>query len=147
MARGERGDLDQLSGTPEAHGCRRPGSGYKRGMGKADRLERLDMLRAEMEVEYEAALVAALRRAAAGSWGLFDHQQDRNARAKWAPAVTQLCDMGRDIDRMRDTLGLEPFPLHAEFEASRGRVPSTAPGEPKQARAWLEKMGKSLQPE
>ena len=70
MARGERGDLDQLSGTPEAHGCRLPRSGYKRGMGKADRLERLDILREEMEVEYEAALVAALRRAAAGSLSL-----------------------------------------------------------------------------
>jgi hypothetical protein len=116
-------------------------------MGKADRLERLDTRRAELEVEYEAALVAALRKVAAGSWGLFDHQQDRVTRAKWAPAVTELCDLGQDIDKMRDSLGLEPFALHAAFEASRGPVPSTAPGEPKQAKAWLEKMGKPLQPE
>jgi hypothetical protein len=111
-------------------------------MAKADRLERLDTRRAELEVEYEAALVAALTRAAAGSWGLFDHQKDKSARAKWAPTVTELCDLGRDIDRMRDDLGLEPFALHAQFEASRGPVPSTAPGEPKQARAWLDKIAK-----
>jgi len=113
-------------------------------MAKADRLERLDIRRAELEVEYEDALVAALGKAAGGSWGLFDHQQDRAIRAKWAPIVTELCDLGQEIDRMRDTLGLEPFALHAEFEASRGPVSSNAPGEPKQARAWLERMGKSV---
>lgn len=112
-------------------------------MAKADRLERLDIRRAELEAEYEAALIAALNTAAAGSWGLFDHQQDRFARAKWEPVVTELCDLGRDIDAMRDTLGLEPFALHEQFEASRGPVSSNAPGEPKQARAWLERLGKA----
>ena len=38
--------------------------------------------------------------------------------------------------------GLEPFALHEEFEASRGPVASTAPGEPKQAKAWLARLGK-----
>lgn len=112
-------------------------------MAKADRLERLDDRRAELERDYEAALIAALQRVAAGSWGLFDHQQDKHARKKWAPAVTELCDLGQEIDQMRDTLGLEPFALHAEFEASRGPVASTAPGEPKQAQAWLDRLGKT----
>ena len=44
---------------------------------------------------------------------------------------------------MRETLGLERFPLHEQFEAARGPVPSTAPGEPKQAKAWLERLGKT----
>lgn len=111
-------------------------------MAKADRLERLDNRRVELEVEYREALIAALERCAAGSWGLFAHTKDRAAEAKWAPTVTELCDAGQEIDDMRDKLGLEPFALHGEFEASRGPVPSTAPGEPKQAAAWLRRLGK-----
>jgi hypothetical protein len=53
-----------------------------------------------------------------------------------------LCDLGQDIDRMRGDLGLEKFALHQQFEASRGPVAATAPGEPKQARAWLDRLGK-----
>jgi hypothetical protein len=106
-------------------------------MAKAQRLERMDHRRTELESEYREFLVAALREAAAGSWGLFDHNQDRSARAKWAATVTELCDRGQEIDRLRADLGLERFALHQQFEASRGPVPSTAPGEPKQARAWL----------
>ena len=109
-------------------------------MAKADRLERLDLRRSELEVEYLAALVAALQACAAGSWGLFAHNQDRFARAKWAPVVDALCDMGRDIDLMRETLAMAPFALHHEFEASRGPVSSNAPGEPKQAAAWLTRL-------
>jgi len=113
-------------------------------MARADRLERLDARRTALEAEYREALVAALQTCAAGSWGLFDHQSDRHARARWEPAVTGLCDLGAEIDAMRETLGIEPFALHAEFEAARGPVAATAPGEPKQARAWLERLDKSL---
>lgn len=109
-------------------------------MAKAQRLERLDIRRLELEAEYKEALTAALRKAAAGSWGLFAHNDDRSARAKWEPIVTDLCDRGRDIDEMREQLGLEPFRLHEEFEASRGPVSSNAPGEPKQAQAWLDRL-------
>ena len=114
-------------------------------MAKADRLERLDNRRADMEVEYRQALVSALQLSAAGSWGLFGHNKDRAALAKWAKPVEELCDMGQEIDKMRDDLGLEPFALHQEFEASRGPVPSTAPGEPKQARVWLTRLGVPVQ--
>ena len=109
-------------------------------MARAQRLERLDIRRAELEAEYRAALVEALRHAAGGSWGLFAHTKDRTAQANWAATVTDLCDRGQEIDDMRADLGLEPFALHAEFEASRGPVPTNAPGEPKQARAWLERL-------
>lgn len=113
-------------------------------MARADRLERLDARREALETEYREALVAALRTCAGGSWGLFDHQSDKHARARWEPVVTGLCDLGAEIDAMRETLGLDPFTLHAQFEASRGPVPTTAPGEPRQARAWLERLDKSL---
>ncbi|MET0137913.1 MAG: hypothetical protein ABW192_05970 [Sphingobium sp.] len=109
-------------------------------MARADRLERLDALRIEQEAAYRAMLVAALTSTAAGQWGLFDHNKDKTARAKVAPVVEALCDLGAEIDAMRDQLGLGPFALHAEFEASRGPVAPSAPGEPKQARAWLERL-------
>ena len=110
-------------------------------MAKADRLERLDIRRAELEDAYRTALIAALQKAAAGSWGLFDHNKDRVMRAKIAPVVDHLTETGEEIDGLRDQLGLAPFDLHRDFLASRGPVPPSAPGEPKQARVWLQKMG------
>ncbi|WIA54581.1 hypothetical protein N6H05_16120 [Sphingobium sp. WTD-1] len=110
-------------------------------MAKADRLERLDIRRAELEEEYRAALIAALRVTAGGRWGLFDHQQDRSARAKTAPVLAQLDELTQEIDAMRYTLGLEPFDLHPAFMAARGKPAADAVGEPKQARAWLERLG------
>ncbi|WP_404711945.1 hypothetical protein [Sphingomonas sp. MMS24-J13] len=115
-------------------------------MAKAERLERLEILRTELEADYLAALIAALQMTAAGGRGLFDHDQDRRTRAKIAPVVDNLAEMGEAIDNARETLGLEPFELHRQFLASRGPVASSAVGEPKQARAWLEKLGAPVQP-
>lgn len=109
-------------------------------MAKADRLERLDLRRIELEAEYLDTLIAALRVTAAGSWGLFDHNRDRWAQAKTAPVVTNLCELGKAVDQLRESLHLEAFGLHQEFRASRGPVQSSAVGEPKQAQAWLEKL-------
>jgi hypothetical protein len=113
-------------------------------MAKAERLERLETRRIELEADYLAALIAALQTTAAGTWGLFDHQQDRKTRAKIAPVVDNLTELGEAIDHAREQLGLEPFDLHQQFLASRGRVASSAVGEPKQARAWLDKLGAPL---
>ncbi len=41
---------------------------------------------------------------------------------------------------------MEPFALHGEFIADRGPVKSSAVGEPKQARAWLERLGEAVWP-
>lgn len=109
-------------------------------MSRASRLERLDARRHELEAAYQGALIDALQKVARGSWGFFGHTKDRAMRAKWEPVVTELCDMGAEIDQMRDQLGLSPFALHHEFEASRGPVAPTAPGEPKQAQAWLQRL-------
>ncbi|TKD50912.1 hypothetical protein [Sphingomonas baiyangensis] len=110
-------------------------------MAKADRLERLDTQRVELEQEYREALIAALHNTAKGRWGLFDHQQDRGARARIAPVIAQLDELARTIDTMRARLGLEPFALDREFRAARGPVPTHAVGEPKQAQAWLHRLG------
>ena len=104
----------------------------------------MDVQRVALEAEYTEMLVAALRRTAAGSWGLFDHNQSKANRKSWEPAVTELCELGAQIDQLRGTLDLERFALHEQFEAARGPVPSTASGEPKQAKAWLERLGESL---
>jgi hypothetical protein len=109
-------------------------------MAKGDRLARLDAQREEMETDYRAALIAALRTTAAGKWGLFDHRKDKAARAAAAPVVAQLTEMGDDIDKARAQLGLPSFALHAEFLAARGPVGPAAVGEPKQAQAWLDHL-------
>ena len=113
-------------------------------MSKADRLERLDAQRLDDEAQFAELLLAALRDAARGSWGLFAHKPDKFTRKQWDLRVAELIEVGEQIDAMRATLGLEPFALLGEFLASRGPVPSTAPGEPKQAKAWLDRLGASL---
>ena len=115
-------------------------------MARADRLDRADRLRDMLEGEYRQHLIVALQNTAAGTWGLFDHQQDRSARAKVAPVIERLTDLAAEIDEQRELLGMEPFALHAEFLADRGRVKSNAVGEPKQAKAWLAKLGEAVWP-
>lgn len=110
-------------------------------MAKADRLERLDARRIELESEYRATLIAALRTVAAGKWGLFGQNQDRAARASFAPTLAALDETAIDIDTIRARFGMEPFALHPEFLAARGPVDRNAPGEPKQAQAWLDRLG------
>ncbi|WP_311269793.1 hypothetical protein [Sphingobium sp. WCS2017Hpa-17] len=110
-------------------------------MAKADRLERLDVRRIEVEAEYRDALIAALRITAAGRWGLFDHQKDKATRARTAPVIAALEELADEIEGMRDTLGLEPFALHAQFMAARGPAAPDAVGEPKQAKVWLDRLG------
>ena len=109
-------------------------------MAKINRLERMDTRRAELEIEYRAALIAALQVTAAGQWGLFGHNKDKQARAKAAPLVDGLTELADEIDDLRDQLDMEPFALHAEFLAARGPVSSHAVGEPKQAQAWLDRL-------
>ncbi|WEK42719.1 MAG: hypothetical protein P0Y64_15275 [Candidatus Sphingomonas colombiensis] len=109
-------------------------------MAKADRLAQLDVRRSELEAEYTAALVDALRVTAAGKWGLFDHNRDRTARAAVAPTIENLNEIGQAIDGARAKLAMPPFELQQQFLASRGPVGPEAVGEPKQARAWLERL-------
>ena len=109
-------------------------------MARADRLERLDRKRSDLETDYTAALVEALERTVAGSWGLFDHRQDRNDRARIAPVIAQLSELAEAIDDARAGLAMEPFTLHAEFLAERGPPGAEAVGEPKQARAFLTRL-------
>ncbi|MFA6116958.1 MAG: hypothetical protein WC729_23360 [Sphingomonas sp.] len=109
-------------------------------MAKADRLARLDERRTEIEAEYRAALIAALRLTAGGRWGLFGHTQDKAARTKAAPLIDELIDLGDEIDELRAQLSIEPFALHQEFLAARGPVKAHAVGEPKQAQAWLDRL-------
>ena len=109
-------------------------------MAKADRLARLDAHRLELEAEYAAELTGALRVAASGKWGLFDHNGDRWARSAIAPVIEKLGEIGQAIDKARTQLGLPPFELQQQFLASRGRPGPQAVGEPRQAQAWLDRL-------
>ncbi len=112
-------------------------------MARADRLERLDAQRLELEGEYQESLTAALQAAAAGKWGLFGHNKQAGKAGSVPTEVSELIELGEAIDSMRERLMLEPFALHAEFLASRGQVKSDAVGEPKQAQAWLDRLAKA----
>ena len=70
-------------------------------MARADRLERLDRRREGLEEDYREALIAALKVTAAGSWGLFDHRQDKHDRARAAPAVAELQELAETIAECR----------------------------------------------
>ena len=99
-----------------------------------------------LEGEYRQHFIVALQNTAAGTWGLFDHQQDRHARAQTAPTLERLSDLAEEIDELRELLGMEPFALHREFLEARGPVKSSAVGEPRKARAWLERLGEPVWP-
>lgn len=109
-------------------------------MAKADRLARIEVRRVELEAEYTGALIVALRVAASGKWGLFDHNGDRWTRAAVAPVVDNLNEIGDAIEKARGQLGLPPYQLHQDFLASRGPVGPQAVGEPKQAQEWLDRL-------
>ncbi|KKW89437.1 MULTISPECIES: hypothetical protein [Sphingobium] len=109
-------------------------------MAKADRLERMDVRRLELEADYRAALLEALRVTASGKWGLFDHNGDRAARAATAPVIAHLAEIGEAIDDLREQLMMEPFALQQQFLAARGPVSAHAVGEPKQAQLWLDRL-------
>ncbi len=94
----------------------------------------------ELEGEYTAALIEALRTAASGKWGLFDHNGDRWSRAAVAPVIDNLNEIGHAIDRAREQLAMPPFELQEQFLASRGPVGPQAVGEPKQAQSWLDRI-------
>ncbi len=111
-------------------------------MARADRLERLDAHRLDTEADYLATLIEALRITAAGQWGLFGHKEWQGRAAYQAPpALAALDELAEAIDDMRERLFIAPFTLHQEFLAARGRRQSSSEvGEPKQARAWLERL-------
>lgn len=113
-------------------------------MARADRRDVLDKRRSEMEADYLAALVEALEVTAAGKWGLFDHNADKIMRAATAPVIENLTELADEIADAREALFMEPFTLHDEFMASRGKPAANAVGEPKQARAWLERLKRQV---
>jgi len=110
-------------------------------MAKIDRLSRLDQRRADLEAEYRETLAAALERTAAGKPGLFNHRADKRERAAVAPMIDELRSLGDAIDELREQLLVEPFALHRDFFDARGPVAPSAVGEPRQAKAWLERLG------
>ncbi|MES2442766.1 MAG: hypothetical protein V4574_08035 [Pseudomonadota bacterium] len=109
-------------------------------MAKADRLERLDRARIDLEAEYRAALITALENTAAGSWGIFGHNDHLWTDGRTAATRDALDDLAAAIDALRERLVMDPFALHRDFRAARGPVGPSAPGERRQAQAWLARL-------
>ena len=95
----------------------------------------------ELEREYRSILEKALIDCAGGRWGLFGHNEHLDEPSP--TEVRELQTVAKALNRLRAQIGEPPFSLHEEFEAARGRVDANAPGEPKQARAWLERLAAS----
>ncbi len=96
------------------------------------------------EADYTATLIAALRRCAAGTWGLFGHNDAPEGGRYKSAEAEKLRELGEDICAMRARAGLDRFALHDAFEAARGRPGnSNAVGEPKQAKEWLARLGQT----
>lgn len=106
-----------------------------------DKGQRISQQLDELEREYRSVLEKALVDCAGGRWGLFGHNEHLGASP---PAeIGDLQSLSQAINRLRSQVGEPPFSLHEEFEAARGRADANAPGEPKQARAWLERLSAS----
>ena len=105
-------------------------------MTKANRIsQQLD----ELEGEYRIVLTRALMECANGRWGLFGHNEHLHSYG--VPAeLGHLRELARSINRLRGKIGEAAFPLHDEFEAARGLADANAPGEPKKAQAWLQRL-------
>ena len=101
-----------------------------------------------LESAYRDLLLSALRRCAAGVWGLFGHNDAAIGRLGKAtqsrllhPSVSELLELGSQIERMRRQLGYsEPFQRHARLLHLRSSHESNTPGEPKLARQWLDEL-------
>ncbi len=88
------------------------------------------------ELEFAAELVAALKKCAAGRWGLFGQNGER-----WDKGGS-LLERGDAISKLRTQLGYaEGFDLYERFVAYRRRRSSNDPGEPRLAQAFLAEIG------
>jgi hypothetical protein len=105
------------------------------------RARHIDQQLEDLERQYRSVLERALIGCAGGDWGLFGHNEHLGASP---PAeLSELETLAQAMNRLRSQRGEGPFPLHQEFEAARGRVDANAPGEPRQARAWLQRLSTS----
>jgi len=101
--------------------------------------ERLTARIETLEREYRSLLTQALTDCAAGRWGLFGHNEHLSGQDTPAE-LARLQDLARTIDQQRARTGEPPFALHQTFEIDRGPADPNAPGEPKQAQAWLQRL-------
>ena len=60
-----------------------------------------------------------------------------------ATVIDNLDELAEAVDGARGHLGMPRYELHQQFLASRGPVGPEAVGEPKQARAWLDRLAKA----
>jgi hypothetical protein len=107
-----------------------------------DKLDRLSGRVDQREADYRTVLINALQDCAGGRWGLFG-QNDHTGFMKHPPELRELRDLASSINRLRARLSMPPFPLHEEFEVSRGRAGANDPGEAKLATEWLQRLAEA----
>lgn len=128
--------MDELPKRPLPTHCGLLAPLYRLPMSRADRVaQQLESL----EREYRAVLTRALEACAAGTWGLFGHNE-HTGFAEAPRELEALRALAKTMDRLRERAGDGPFDLHQQFETARGRAGPNEPGEPKQAKAWLQRL-------
>ncbi|TRW14661.1 hypothetical protein [Glacieibacterium frigidum] len=101
-----------------------------------------------LEAEYIERLSTALRRCAAGRWGLFGHNDKvieglgKHARRQLVdPEVVELLAIGEAIAAARKRIGVsEAFEPHRQLLEICAGSSANALGEPKLAQRWLDEM-------
>ena len=95
----------------------------------------------QLEVEFEPLLLACLREAANGRYGLFgqnDHLDPEHRHWNW-PEALRVVEMAEQIQTLRSEAG-ESNPLAARLLHFRSLHGSNVPGEPKLAKKFLEEV-------
>lgn len=110
-------------------------------MSRASRRAACEKELATLEAKFSAQLVDALRKSAAGRWGLFGPGEALvyNPRT-WVKEINALRDLGGEIEALRAKLGHGSFPLNQRYlHFSKRRGPND-PGDPKLAAEFLREI-------
>lgn len=99
-----------------------------------------------LEAEFRDKLIASLKMAAQGEWGLFATGRDLVAQERferwYGTANSELSELGDAIVELRGSLGMEAeFPLCDRFRQFCSLTGSNDVGEPKRAKQFLRELG------
>lgn len=116
-------------------------------MNRTSRRDRAELQLRAFEEQFLNDLVAALRRCAAGKWGMFgqnDHLASESSllESVYTATAGKLMNKGQEITQMRRKLGYnEPFPPFERYLHYREMQSANSPGEPKLATQLLAELG------
>ena len=113
-------------------------------MSRASRRQKEEQKIRVLEAEFREQLIAALRKCAAGQWGLFgqnEPQANVAVRGSHMQVGDELVHLGERIVSARTEIGESAdFPLLSRFLQYRTMRGPNDPGEPKLAREFLKEL-------